>query len=46
MKRFETPFLYQSIDGKVVSKTLCTSHVHANNIWRDLILRLDPFQKR
>jgi hypothetical protein len=28
----------------VVSRTPCTSHVHFNNIIRDLMSRLDPFQ--
>jgi hypothetical protein len=40
-----TPFLYHSVDGKVVSKTLCTSNPHANQIIIDLMLKLDPFHK-
>lgn len=38
-------FLFHSIDGKVVSKTLCTSHYHANNIWRKMLERLDSFTR-
>jgi hypothetical protein len=41
-----TPFLYHSVDGKLVSKTLCTSNPHAENIIITMILRYDPFQKR
>jgi hypothetical protein len=36
-------YLKHVVNGKVVSKTLCTSHYHANNIWRDLLSRMDPF---
>lgn len=38
-------FLLHSVNGKVVSKTLCTSHYHANNIFRDLLLKHDPFTR-
>lgn len=35
--------LVHGVNGKAVSATLCTSHVHANNIMRDLLDKLDPF---
>lgn len=35
--------LKHSVNGKVVSKTLCTSHVHAERIWSELLAKLDPF---
>lgn len=41
-----TPFLYHSVNGRVVSKTLCTSNPHAEDIIITMILRHDPFQNR
>lgn len=35
--------LVQGVNGKVKTLTLSTSHVHANNIIRDLLMRMDPF---
>ena len=45
MRRMVDPYLYHREDGRLGSKTLCTSNVHANNIIRDLMLRLDPHQR-
>ena len=42
MKRLNG-YLVMRVNGRVIHRTLCTSHVHANNIMRDLLLRWDPF---
>lgn len=46
MRRFKDPYLLMYIGGRLHSRTLCTSNVHANNIIRDLIMQWDPFQRR
>lgn len=38
-------YMLHTVNGKVVSRTLCTSHHHANNIWQDLLLKHDPFTR-
>lgn len=45
MYRMKDPTLYQFVNGKLVSKQLCTSNPHANSIIMARIRQYDPFQK-